>query len=383
MTLLVRNEDELIAANLDYHLAQGVDFVIVTDNGSTDATRALLAPYEARGVAHVIDDPTKVHVQARQVTRMARLAAIEHGADWVINNDADEFWWPQIGTLRDVFAAIPDHYGQVLARRSNFVAPPPGDGPFHRRMVVREARSLTPTGAPLAPKVAHRGRADVRVATGNHHLDHPPLFTAPVPDLIEVFHFPMRTLEQFAQKVEQTGRAYSLRQTRHHEDDGQDQRMLYKLQQRGELRAWFDAHAPSPAAVEAGLRDGTLVLDRRLERYLDGREPPPDADRARAIVGTSLDLARSAEAVPRLEAAVGELRERAETLDVQLAGTRAAEEALRGEVAELRAYVQALEDRAATLAGERDAQREALEALRNSAILRATGPLRRLYYRLR
>ncbi len=31
MTLLVRNEEDVLAANLDYHLAQGVDQFIVTD----------------------------------------------------------------------------------------------------------------------------------------------------------------------------------------------------------------------------------------------------------------------------------------------------------------------------------------------------------------
>ena len=33
MTLLVRDEAEIIALNLDHHLSQGVDGFIVTDNG--------------------------------------------------------------------------------------------------------------------------------------------------------------------------------------------------------------------------------------------------------------------------------------------------------------------------------------------------------------
>ena len=36
MTLVVRNEADIIEANIDYHLAQGVDFVLVTDHGSDD-----------------------------------------------------------------------------------------------------------------------------------------------------------------------------------------------------------------------------------------------------------------------------------------------------------------------------------------------------------
>src|SRR5512135_3273364 len=113
MTLVVRNEADIIKANLDYHLANGVDFVIVTDHGSEDGTGEILHEYERAGVAKVVRDRERAHHQSRRMTRMGEMARCEHHADWVINNDADEFWWPQAGSLRDVFAAIPERYAQI------------------------------------------------------------------------------------------------------------------------------------------------------------------------------------------------------------------------------------------------------------------------------
>lgn len=38
LTLLVRDEADIIRSNVQYHLAQGIDHVIVADNGSLDGT---------------------------------------------------------------------------------------------------------------------------------------------------------------------------------------------------------------------------------------------------------------------------------------------------------------------------------------------------------
>ena len=38
MTLLVRDEEDILDANLRFHLDRGVDLVLVTDNGSVDGT---------------------------------------------------------------------------------------------------------------------------------------------------------------------------------------------------------------------------------------------------------------------------------------------------------------------------------------------------------
>ena len=268
MTLLVRDEDEVLEANLDYHLAQGVDFVIVTDHGSSDSTPRILERYRLRGTARVLRVEGHEHHQSRRVTRMARLAAIDYGADWVINNDADEFWWPVVGNLSDVLAAIPDEFGQVIAPRNNFLPCAVQDeGPFYERFVVRETRSRNLAEGVLEPKVAHRARPDVIVAPGNHAVSADGLGPAPASELLEVLHFPMRTPAEFERKVLATGLGYESLASRGKEV-GRDQLALLELQREGKLDEYFARHVLSDAAIERGLENGTLVVDRRLAEFM-------------------------------------------------------------------------------------------------------------------
>ena len=81
MTLLVRDEADVIEQNLEHHLAQGVDAFIVTDNGSLDDTLPILRRYEQRGLLELIEEPAQTYAQAVWVTRMAERAAAIN-ADW-------------------------------------------------------------------------------------------------------------------------------------------------------------------------------------------------------------------------------------------------------------------------------------------------------------
>ena len=47
MTLLVRDEADIVDAQIAYHLDAGVDFVVATDNRSEDATTEILERYGA------------------------------------------------------------------------------------------------------------------------------------------------------------------------------------------------------------------------------------------------------------------------------------------------------------------------------------------------
>jgi hypothetical protein len=74
MTLLCRDEEDIIGYNIAYHLAQGVDFVIVTDNASRDRTPRLLERFVQRGQLHLLRQPELTHQQGKWVSRMARMA---------------------------------------------------------------------------------------------------------------------------------------------------------------------------------------------------------------------------------------------------------------------------------------------------------------------
>jgi hypothetical protein len=100
MTILARNEADIIRQNLEFHLNKGVDFIIATDNGSTDGTREIFEEYAKKGVLHLIDENNQNHFQSKWVNRMGEIAYKKYKADIILHCDADEFWVPQSGNLK-------------------------------------------------------------------------------------------------------------------------------------------------------------------------------------------------------------------------------------------------------------------------------------------
>ena len=212
MTLLARDEAEVVESWLTFHLNAGADFVIATDNRSVDGTTDVLERFAREGHVHLIREPGEDLRQNEWVTRMARLAATDFGADWVINSDADEFWWPRGASLRDVLAAISPRYGTVGAFLRVFVPRPDGDDAFYERMTVRFS-ALAPINDPASlykpiRKVVHRAHPEISVTRGNHALVGSPF--APLRGWfpIEVLHFPLRSLAQCEHKAELQGTAF-------------------------------------------------------------------------------------------------------------------------------------------------------------------------------
>jgi hypothetical protein len=318
MTLLARDEADIIDAWLGFHLNAGADFVIATDNRSVDGTTDVLERYAREGHLHLIREEGEDLRQNEWVTRMARMAATDFGAGWVINSDADEFWWPRGASLRDVLAAVPPRYGTVSAFLRVFVPRPDGPEPVFERMTVRFS-ALAPINDPASlykpiRKVVHRAHPQIQVTRGNHALVDSPF--APLRGWfpVEVFHFPLRSLAQCEHKARLQGAAWKhidRAPTAYHAQ-------MFAALENGIMADYYAAQVVDDPEVARGVDAGRLVVDTRLR----------DAVRQLAAGGAPLEFptptlvdeaSYAVEAAVLGEADVVRLQRRLDTLEERLA----------------------------------------------------------------
>jgi hypothetical protein len=363
MTLLLSNEIDLVEAQLDYHLAHGVDFVIVTANRASPELLEKVEGYVERGIARLIRQEAEVFAQDVWVTRMARTAATEHGADWVINSDADEFFWPEAGTLKEILAAVPAEYGTLDVPVYHFVPPRDGGGFFADRLTIRQVRSLKPSGRALFAKAVHRATPDVEVSMGNHRVTGTGLTPLKGWEPIVGLHFPLRSYEQFEDRV-----ASDLRADPALGMDRYGHRR--ELQASGHLREAYEQEALGPEALREGVRAGRLLVDERLKRFFEQHRDGTTPDR------TGCDPERVEELRVEARRAVLEFErhplylqahhqaDKAERLAAKTQRLRGKAERLHGKLAASRAQVAAQRQRAEKAARRRDELKDDLAALR-------------------
>lgn len=258
MTLVVRDEVDVIETWLRYHLALGVDLVLATDHRSVDGTQDVLDAAARDGRVVVLREESDVLRQAEWVTRMSRLAATEHGADWVIPSDADEFWWPRGASVHELLGAVPSRFGVVRGLMRHFVLRE-GDAPFHERMTVRARPTADLTSLYHAQmKIAHRAVPDADVSVGNHEVAGSGLRVVREWLPFEVLHFPVRDRRQLEEK-------FLRRRT---SPDGQHIVRAIELLSDGRGDLLLEAAGVRDDELERGLRDGTLVSDTRFRTAL-------------------------------------------------------------------------------------------------------------------
>jgi len=138
VTIVLTLVPETVGDGLDqflaFHRDAGVDLVLV--GGQAPVSTA------SHDFVQRVDD-------AASHTDLARVAVDRFAAEWIVPGELDELWWPRGESLKDVLAVIPPRYGVVQGLVRTFVgaAEPPtvGGSGFGSRTV--RTSLLGPDGA--------------------------------------------------------------------------------------------------------------------------------------------------------------------------------------------------------------------------------------------
>ena len=217
---LVRNEEDLVEINLRHHFRQGIERVLIADNGSTDGT--------ARELEKLARWDRRIHwrrtgdigfQQAQLVTELAQ-EAMRMGASWLLPFDADEFWWAPGGLATKITASRADLISvpvvNFIQHRRQLRRDPRGVlaavyrnsaklGDFRKARFSVEAGEYAYVEAPYQRKNILRALPGLQIGPGNHTAKG----VGPRRsrrDSFACFHLPLRAKEIFREKAEQSVR---------------------------------------------------------------------------------------------------------------------------------------------------------------------------------
>ena len=271
LTLLVRDEEDIVEANIRYHLEQGIDHIIVTDNLSADRTTEIVQDFVRQGVATYLHEPDTTYKQSQWVSRMASMAC-EAGAKWIINNDADEFWLTTGGETLGAWFNRLRWPNIAFAPRHDFVCIDDETAPFWKRMIYRKTESTNALGFPLPPKAAHRAARRLVVEQGNHDVKGF-MWKRPQRLGLEILHFPLRSSQQYIRKIRNGGSSYAANSELSKSTGMAWRRQYAELCETGSIH-YLDENVLSQDRIDQLLADGAIVEDRRLSDFFSalGRE---------------------------------------------------------------------------------------------------------------
>jgi hypothetical protein len=289
----VKDEVEIIAASIAHLRHIGVDHIIVSDAGSTDGTLDVLAAERRAGdlvVTH--QDPGEIVDYATESDRAVALAR-ESGADWVVFMDADEFWIPATGSLKDcrhlhdADVILADRFNVVVTPRHLLMPTSLTPRTYDRlRLFTRQVDDFrtylehhpqTPfvTVRP-GPKVMARPSVTAAIAPGGHDVGSRGTAVRRVTatDLI-VAHVPFSTPDRFVRKV-----ANIRQELQHHPGYFAGRcawhwRRWAEMTAPGAIDAEFARQISDDRALAGWCRDG---LVRSAAELLAERAPAPVAE---------------------------------------------------------------------------------------------------------
>lgn len=276
MTLLVKNEEDIIRENILFHKSLGVDGFIVTDNNSSDNTVKILEELKNSGIPiEIIHEPEITYYQNIWVDRMIKIARDKYKADWVINADADEFWYSTSLNLKTDIERYKNNNINVLQTfLINFHPIENRTDFFNSYYFIK--RNLSPfeqeklnitsnrfSDACFRRKVLHKTKGFKMIAMGNHSVEMKNKREVFCP-YIRPYHYLVRNYKHFEAKVIKGGKAYE-----NYPDKirGEHWRRWYRYYQQGRLKEAYEQEFAITKWDKLS-EYGVVVKDNTIYNYL-------------------------------------------------------------------------------------------------------------------
>ena len=266
MTLLVKNEEDMLEENLIFHKAMGVDGFIITDNNSSDRTPEIIRKYKEKGwIVEAIEEKATDYQQKKWVDRMIWKAKSGHKADWVINADADEIWYAPSGDLK---TELVSSRANVLTCEMKCVYPEEGKPFWQWGQIVEVVNDLERYNlsryslfARQNKKVIHRTAGYIQISMGNHKVT---MFPKKVEKSnIHIYHYNIRGKKPFLEKMINGGRQLEQNPKKH---GGRHWRYFYQLYKEGLLEAEYDK-VIGTASFDQLKQDGFIRTDTTIPEW--------------------------------------------------------------------------------------------------------------------
>ena len=251
MTLVVKNEEDIIEQNIRFHHAMGVDGFIVTAHNCTDKTNEILERLRDEGlVLHIFYETTPDHKLNVWVARMVELATRKYHTNWMINADADEFYYSKSFNLKESIAKSSAGVANVLWVDSLFLFPDDRadflncpyfvTNPF-TKFKAQELKIDTDTlfedfiGSQGCTKVIHKTSGHPKPQKGNHTIiiDNPVVIESAD---IKLFHFHIQNYKKYEAKVKRWIEPVKYKPA----GEGEHLKHMVALYQNGKLRDEYD-----------------------------------------------------------------------------------------------------------------------------------------------
>lgn len=255
----IRNEEDIIEFCVYHFLQQGVDYILLQNNASTDNTFDIITEM-AKNDSRIIVYNNDGDYHSSEALSFLAEEARKLKCEWVIPFDADELWGSTNGLKNDL-KDIDEDFVAVEFIFDNFVQNKKHDGlatmnykiPSYAsdHDIIQNRRSWVEAGPVV--KFMVRTHEYIHIPAGSHMYDrdNKPYYFS---EAFYAYHLPMRSYQNLITRSEAGKR---LIDAGYDPGFGWQNQRFYNIMQGGELQKEFDANFEEDGKITR--RDGSVI----------------------------------------------------------------------------------------------------------------------------